>query len=148
MGRFDCPDCGQKFVSERAQQIHISTMHEKTTKDHKCVVCAKEYTSKRALDTHMKVYHGDYDPEKGIVGKGVDDDEDFKCDICGKSYSSGRSLKAHRIGHGVGQEDNNNSGWKTMSAKDVYNTDDRSYRVKMPSAEPRPSYADKYKLPD
>ena len=27
-----CPDCGQQFVSERAMQIHLSTMHEKTTK--------------------------------------------------------------------------------------------------------------------
>ena len=33
--KYECPECGQKFVSERAQQIHLSTMHEKTTKDHK-----------------------------------------------------------------------------------------------------------------
>ena len=56
-------------------------------KDHKCVVCAKEYTSKQALDTHMKVFHGDYDPKKGKISH-VEDDDDFQCDVCGKRYSN------------------------------------------------------------
>ena len=30
--KIECPECGQKFVSERAMNIHLSTMHEKTTK--------------------------------------------------------------------------------------------------------------------
>ena len=57
-------------------------------KDHKCVVCAKEYTSKQALDTHMKVFHGDYDPKKGKITSHVEDDDDFQCDVCGKRYSN------------------------------------------------------------
>jgi len=61
-------------------------------------------------------------------------------------------LNAHRIGHAVGQEDNNRSGWRTYNAKDVYGSadQDRAYRVKMPSApsynEPD-KYADKYRMP-
>ena len=62
-----------------------------------------------------------------------------------------RSLNAHRIGHAVGQEDNNRSGWRTYNAKDVYGSSDqdRAYRVKMPSArydEPD-KYAEKYRMP-
>ena len=30
--KIECPECGQKFVSERAMNIHLSTMYEKTTK--------------------------------------------------------------------------------------------------------------------
>ena len=30
--KIECPECGQKFVSERAMNIHLSTMHEKTSK--------------------------------------------------------------------------------------------------------------------
>ena len=119
-------------------------------KDHKCVVCAKEYTSKQALDTHMKVFHGDYDPKKGKISH-MEDDDDFQCDVCGKRYSNERSLNAHRIGHAVGQEDNNRSGWRTFNAKDVYGSSDqdRAYRVKMPSAryEEPDKYADKYRMP-
>ena len=61
-------------------------------------------------------------------------------------------MNAHRIGHAVGQEDNNRSGWRTYNAKDVYGSagQDRAYRVKMPSApsynEPD-KYADKYRIP-
>ena len=61
-------------------------------------------------------------------------------------------MNAHRIGHAVGQEDNNRSGWRTYNAKDVYGSadEDRAYRVKMPSApsynEPD-KYADKYRMP-
>ena len=55
---------------------------------YKCVVCAKEYTSKQALDTHMKVFHGDYDPKKGKITSHVEDDDDFQCDVCGKRHSN------------------------------------------------------------
>ena len=135
--KYSCPECGMKFVSERAQSIHLATMHEKTEKDHKCVVCGKEYTSKQAMETHMKVFHGDYDPGKGLSKKVKmdDDDDDFKCDVCGKSYSSQRSLNAHRVGHGVGQEElETKTPWRSMQAKDPYEQEDRSYRVKLPDA--------------
>ena len=98
----------------------------------------------------MKVFHGDYDPKKGKIAH-VEDDDDFQCDVCGKRYSNERSLNAHRIGHAVGQEDNNRSGWRTYNAKDVYGSSDqdRAYRVKMPSAryEEPDKYADKYRMP-
>ena len=62
-----------------------------------------------------------------------DDDDDFKCDLCGKSYSSQRSLNAHRVGHGVGQEElETKTPWRSVQAKDPYEQEERSYRVKLP----------------
>ena len=50
-----------------------------------------------------------------------DDDDDFKCDICGKTYSSQRSLNAHRVGHGVGQEElEKKSPWRSIQVRFIF----------------------------
>jgi uncharacterized protein with PIN domain len=56
--KFECSECGQKFVSERAKTIHETTMHDSNQDDfEKCPKCEKTFRSSRALATHLKVYH-------------------------------------------------------------------------------------------
>ena len=86
-----CDECGQRFVSERAKNVHETTMHaDKTEPSEKCNKCGKMFKSARALKTHLDIFHGN---------DGADED-DFKCSICNKTYSSQRSLNAHMSSHG------------------------------------------------
>ena len=89
--KFACDDCGQRFVSERAKNVHESTMHaDKADPSEKCNKCGKMFKSARALKTHLDIFHGN----------DAGDEDDFKCSICNKTYSSQRSLNAHMSSHG------------------------------------------------
>ena len=77
--KFACDECGQRFVSERAKNVHETTMHaDKTEPSEKCNKCGKMFKSARALKTHLDIFHGN---------DGADED-DFKCSICLLTKSS------------------------------------------------------------
>ena len=153
--KYACDECGQRFVSERAKNVHETTMHaDKAEPSEKCNKCGKMFKSARALKTHLDIFHG---------GDAADE-EDFKCSICNKTYSSQRSLNAHMSGHGRDADQSNapsgysssrGSRWSSYQTKDAETEDERVYNVKMPnfisdrlkkeeSVEPKKPLFDKY----
>ena len=52
--KFECSECGQKFVSERAKKIHETTMHDGTTEEHTCSKCNKSFKSMQAMKAGYK----------------------------------------------------------------------------------------------
>ena len=78
---FECPVCGENFVSYYTLNSHKKRVHDKRNQ---CKICLKYFENKYKLDIHNRIHTG----EKPYV-----------CSICGKKFANKGYLKVHEGFH-------------------------------------------------
>ena len=88
------------FSSKSNLTSHIKTVHQETTKEHRCNVCFKGYKTLTNLNEHISRVHAQNEASK------------FSCNPCEKTFVSKQTLKHHfkKIHKIVTQQANNHIG--------------------------------------
>ena len=78
---FACDQCGKRFKSNFALNMHTST-HASSEKTYECKVCGKGFKEKTDLETHMGQHNTVY-----------------TCETCGEEFPDKSLLKKHKFVH-------------------------------------------------
>ncbi|XP_055375549.1 zinc finger protein 85-like [Condylostylus longicornis] len=104
---FTCSYCSSSFQTRHECTVHTNTLHE-NDKEYLCTQCGQRFVRNRALEIHMRRHRGEKNHKckfcgKGFVRAGDKDlhekyhtgDKRFKCEICGQGFVRNYSLRVH-----------------------------------------------------
>ncbi|KAK3913398.1 Zinc finger protein 771 [Frankliniella fusca] len=108
--KFPCPECGQKFISNQALEIHVR-IHT-GERPFECAVCQKGFSVASTLKAHMRTHTGERPYACQLCPRRFSEhgtlkchmrthtgEKPYECDVCHKKFSENSTLRRHLLTH-------------------------------------------------
>ncbi|XP_034235545.1 zinc finger and SCAN domain-containing protein 23-like [Thrips palmi] len=108
--KFPCAECGQKFISRQALEIHFR-IHT-GERPFECAVCQRGFSVASTLKAHMRTHTGERPFACNMCPRTFSEhgtlkchmrthtgEKPYECDVCHKKFSENSTLRRHLLTH-------------------------------------------------